>query len=405
MNRQTRHWKQLEADHGSGLYAQRDVVIVRGRGATVWDAEGRSYLDCVGGHGVALLGHAHPAVVAAVNRQAGELITCPEIFSNDKRARLFRRLSDVAPPGLTRSYLCNSGAEAVEAALKFARIATGRIGFVAAMRGFHGRTLGALSATWSQAYRAPFEPLVPGFTHFPYDNLDRAAASIDEKTAAVIVEIVQGEGGVRPGSPAFFTGLRELCDATGALLIVDEVQTGFGRTGRLFACEHHGLRPDLLCLGKGIGGGVPMGATLFGERVARALKPGCHGSTFGGNPLACAAALATLDVIEAEDLVRQAEEKGAYVIERLRLLDLPWVREIRGMGLMVGLELTRKVRPFLLALLKRGVLALPAGSTVLRLLPPLVISREELDLVIEAVAAALESKDEDSHAETSERVQ
>lgn len=387
--------KCLEAEHGSGLYPKRDVMIVRGEGAKVWDAHGRAYIDCVGGHGVVLLGHSHPAVVSAVKEQAETLTTCPGTFYNDKRAELVSKLAAIAPAGLTRSYLCNSGAEAVEAALKFARLATGRTGFVATMRGFHGRTMGALSATWEKAYRTPFEPLVPGFSHVPFDNIDKAAAAISEDTAAVIVEIVQGEGGVRPGNGAYFASLRQLCDDRGALLIVDEVQTGLGRTGRLFACEHHGLRPDLLCLGKGIAGGVPMGATLFGENVAWALKPGHHSTTFGGNPLACAAALATLDVLKAEDLVLQASKKGAYLMEKLRALDLPFVSEVRGMGLMVGLQLRGKVRHALMALVDHGVLALPAGTTVLRLLPPLVITFDELDAVIDAIAVVLRSADDE----------
>lgn len=393
MSELTTHWMELEANHDCGLYPKRDIVIVRGKEAKVWDVHGREYIDCVGGHGVVLLGHSHPAVIAAITEQANRLISCPGTFYNDKRAQLLSRLAAIAPEGLTRTYLCNSGAEAVEAALKFARIVTGRTGFVATMRGFHGRTMGALSATWNKEYREPFEPLVPGFVHVPYDNIAEATATIGEDTAAVIVEIVQGEGGVRPGSGAYFAALRELCDAHGALLIVDEIQTGLGRTGRLFACEHYGLRPDLICLGKGIAGGLPMGATLFGEKVGQALRQGCHGSTFGGNPLACAAALATLDVLDAEDLVAQAWQKGIYLIEKLCSLDLPSVREVRGMGLMVGLQLRGKVRSSLLALLDRRVLALPAGSTVLRLLPPLVISYKELDTVIEAVVDVLKQGD------------
>ena len=380
---------KLEIRHGSGVYPKREVVIVRGEGARLWDAAGREYIDCTSGYSVALLGHGNAEVAEAVAAQARTLITCPGTFYNDQRARLLARLAAIAPGGLRRAYLCNSGAEAVEAAIKLARLATGRPGIVAAMRGFHGRTMGALSATWNKAYREPFEPLVPGFAHVPYDNVDRAEAAIGDDTAAAIVEIVQGEGGVRPGSGAYFAALRRLCDERGALLIVDEVQTGFGRTGRLFACQHHDLQPDLLCLGKGIAGGVPMGATLFGERVASTVRPGVHGSTFGGNPLACAAALATIGVIEAQDLPAQAAEKGDYLMEKLRALDAPQVRQVRGLGLMVGLELREKVRPYLLALMDRGVLALPAGKTVLRLLPPLVITYDELDAAIAALAEVL----------------
>jgi acetylornithine/LysW-gamma-L-lysine aminotransferase len=384
---------KLENCYGSGVYPKREVVIVRGEGARLWDTAGREYIDCTSGYGVALLGHGHAGVAEAVAAQARTLVTCPGIFYNDQRARLLARLAAVAPGDLGRAYLCNSGAEAVEAAIKLARLATGRPGIVAAMRGFHGRTMGALSATWNKAYREPFEPLVPGFAHVPYDNVDRAEAAIGDDTAAVIVEIVQGEGGVRPGSGAYFAALRRLCDERGALLIVDEVQTGFGRTGRLFACQHHDLRPDLLCLGKGMAGGVPMGATLFNERVASAVRPGVHGSTFGGNPLACAAALATIDVIEGQDLPAQAAEKGDYLMDKLHALDAPQVRQVRGLGLMVGLELRAKVAPYLVALMDRGLLALPAGKTVLRLLPPLVITYDELDVVIAALTEVLHDAD------------
>ena len=378
----------LERTHTSGVYPKRDVEIVRGQGAQVWDSAGRRYIDCVGGHGVAIVGHCHPAVVAAIRAQAERLITCPEIFYNDRRAELLARLAELAPQGLTRAFLCNSGAEAVEGAVKFARLATGRAGIVAAMRGFHGRTLGALSATWEQKYREPFQPLVPGFSHVPYDNLDKLAAAVTDETAAVLLEAVQGEGGVRPCSPGYLAGAQEICRKHGALLIVDEVQTGLGRTGRLWACEHHGVAPDLLCLGKGIAGGVPMGAVLIGERVGD-LPQGVHGSTFGGNPLASAAAVATLGAIESEGLPARSAQLGEWLLAELRQIASPKVREVRGLGLMVGIELKEKVQPYLLALQERGVLALPAGPTVLRLLPPLVIEQADLEQVAAAVRDVL----------------
>ena len=335
---------------------------------------------------MAILGHCHPAVTEALRQQAAQLITCPGIFYNDVRARLLARLAEIT--GLERAFLCNSGTEAVEAALKFARLATGRSGIVAAMRGFHGRTMGALSTTWEKKYRDPFAPLVPGVTHVPYDNVERMAGAIDEDTAAVLVEVIQGEGGVRPCSAEYLPALRGLCDERGAMLIVDEVQTGFGRTGTLFAFQRHGILPDMLCLAKGIAGGVPMGAVLLGERVT-GLHPGVHGSTFGGNPLACAAALASIDAIVSEDLPAQAQEKGDYVLRQLSALDAPLVREVRGLGLMVGVELRKRSRPYLEALIERGVLALPAGPTVIRLLPPLVISYTDLDIVVAALSDVL----------------
>ena len=381
----------LEASHTSGVYTKRPLIIVRGKGARVWDAQGQAYIDCVGGHGVANVGHCHPRVAAAIKEQAGRLITCPESFYNDQRAELLANLVRIAPPGLERVFLCNSGAEAIEAAIKFARLITGRPGIIAAKNGFHGRTLGALSATWRPQYRQPFEPLVPGFVHVPYNNLAAMDEALDENVAAVILEVVQGEGGVIMGDGNYLQAVQRLCRERGALFIVDEVQTGFGRTGRMFACEHHNLEPDVMCLAKAIAGGVPMGAVLFGSRVGK-LPSRVHGSTFGGNPLACAAALAAIRVIEEEALPQRAEELGTYFVSRLRDVDSPIVREVRGLGLMVAIELKRRARPYLAALMERGVLALSAGPIVMRFLPPLVISVEELETVVQAVEEVLSSK-------------
>jgi len=378
----------LEARYTSGVYPKRELAIVRGLGAQVWDEAGRAYIDCVGGHGVAIVGHCNPAVVEAIRQQAGRLITCPEIFYNDVRAQLLERLVAIAPDGLGRAYLCNSGAEAIEAAIKFARLSTGRPGIVAAMRGFHGRTLGALSATWEPKYRDPFLPLVPGFSHVPYNKLEALEQAVDENTAAVLLEVVQGEGGVNLGQGDYLRGAQEICQRKGALLIIDEVQTGFGRTGKLFACQHYDLQPDLLALAKGIAGGLPMGAVLMGERIAN-INPGVHGSTFGGNPLTCAAALATIAYILEQDLPGQAARKGAWALERLRRIPARLIREVRGLGLMIGIELRQKVTPYLKALMDEGVLALPAGTTVLRLLPPLVITEEELAQACAAIERVL----------------
>lgn len=378
---------ELEAKHSAGTYPKRDLVLVRGSGVHVWDADGRQYIDCVGGHGVCLLGHCHPDVTRAVCDQAAQLVTCPGIFYNDRRAELLSKLAELT--GLERAFLCNSGAEAIEGAFKFARLSTGRTGILATMRGFHGRTMGALSATWNKNYRAPFEPLVPGISHVPYENIAKLEAAITDETAALILEVVQGEGGVRPGSAEYIQTAHRLCQERGALLIVDEVQTGFGRTGTMFAFQHVGVEPDILCLAKGIAGGVPMGAIMLGERVT-GIKMGVHGSTFGGNPLACAAALATIKVLQTLDLPAQAAEKGAYLQAKLRAIEAPVVREVRGLGLMVGIELRTRARPYLEALIGKGVLALPAGPTVLRLLPPLIIGTNELDVVVSAIADVLQ---------------
>jgi len=378
--------QQRELAHTAGVYSKRPVVIVRGQGARLWDAEGREYIDCIGGQGSANVGHANPAVAQAIAEQASVLVGCPELFFNDKRAALMERLCTLT--GFPRVFLGNSGAEAIEAAIKFARLLTGRTEAIAFMRGFHGRTMGALSATWEKKYRGPFEPLVPGFKHIPYNDLDALKAAINGETAAVLLEVVQGEGGVHPGKAEFLAGAQELCRANGALLVIDEIQTGFGRTGKMFAFQHYGLEPDLLCVAKSIAGGVPMGATLIASHLGE-LPPHVHGSTFGGNPLACAASLAALDYLEANGLPERAAELGAWFRERLSQIQSPLIREVRGLGLMVGVELKQKVTPYLQALMQEGVMALPAGLTVMRFLPPLVVSREELALAAAAVERVL----------------
>ena len=379
---------ELEQRYTSGCYSKRGITIVRGEGARIWDDAGTEYIDCVAGHGVAIVGHCNPAVVEAICRQAQTLITCPEIFYNDVRAQLLEKLVSISPAGLKRAMLVNSGTEAVEGALKVARLSTGRPGILATQRGFHGRTMGALSATWDPHYRKPFEPLLPGVQHVPYGNLDQLRDAVTEETAAVILEVVQGEGGVNPGDGEYLRGAEALCHDRGALLIIDEVQTGFGRTGRMFACEHHGLHPDLMAVAKGIAGGVPMGALLLGDSIQN-VSPGVHGTTFGGNPLACAAALAAIQFIQEHDLPAQAERKGNWALQRLRSLDARCIRDVRGLGLMIGIELRGRVTPYLKALADEGVMALPAGSTVLRLLPPLVITDEELATVCDAIERVL----------------
>jgi len=376
----------------SGTYAKREVVIVRGQGALLFDDGGKEYIDCVGGQGVANLGHSHPVIAQAIMEQATRLISCPEMFYNDRRAELQARWVQNSPPGIKRVFLCNSGTEAVEAALKFSRQGTGRTEIVAAMRGFHGRTLGALSATWNKKYREVFGPLVPDFKHIPYNNLERLEQAVSANTAAVVLEVIQGEGGVYPGTLEFLQGAQALCRERGALLIIDEVQSGFGRTGKLLALEHYDLQPDLICLAKSIAGGVPMGAVLIGER-AGIIPTGSHGSTFGGNPLACAAGLAALDILEQERLIEKAARSGAYLMKQLAQIESPLIREIRGAGLMVGIEIRQKVAPYLQALMDRGVLALAAGLTVIRLLPPLVITRQQIDQVVVALQEVLRMED------------
>jgi acetylornithine/LysW-gamma-L-lysine aminotransferase len=375
----------------ANTYSKRPVVIVKGQGATLWDVNGREYLDCMGAYGVCVVGHCHPRVVEAIQQQAARLLACHSSLYNDARSTFLRKLVDVTPTALNKVFLANSGTETVEAAIKLARKHTGRSEILAFMGGYHGKTLGSLSATWDKRYRTPFEPLVPGFIHVPYGRPDRVKDAVTEATAAVLVEPIQGEGGIKVPPLDFLSELRVICDATGALLICDEVQTGLGRTGRLFASEHFNVVPDVLCLAKAIGGGVPIGAMVAKEAVMASLTVGDHSSTFGGNPLTCAAAAAAVDVVVEERLPERAARLGSYFMARLKELQEKYtvVREVRGMGLMIGMEFRFDVYNLILGALKQGVLMLDAGRNVLRFLPPLVISREQLDRVVEVLDAVI----------------
>jgi acetylornithine/LysW-gamma-L-lysine aminotransferase len=373
-------FKAMELDYGVPLQAKRDLVAVRGKGALLYDEEGREYIDFAAGIAVASLGHCHPKLVEAIRQQAETLITCPNIMYNDTRSRLLKKLVEVSPRSLTRAYLCNSGAESIEAALKFARLHSGRSNFVTAMRGFHGRTMGAVSATYTPKYRQAFEPLIPGFSYVPYNKIEKLDAAVDDNTAAVLLELVQGEGGVNPIQADYIGAARELCSERGALLIIDEIQTGFCRTGKFFACEHFDLQPDILCLAKAMAGGVPIGATLLAGGIH--IEPGLHGTTFGGNPLASAAALAAIEVYQSERLAERAAEMGAYFEAQLRVEDLSQVRALRRLGLMIGIELKQKVQDKLAELLDNGIIALPAGPNVIRMLPPLIIEKQHIDHVV-----------------------
>ena len=381
---------EIEDLYGAGTYHKRKLVIVRGQGARLWSQEGKEYIDCIGGQGAANIGHQNPYVNKALQEQSQKLINCTELFYNDQRALLLETLGRLTPPRISRFFFCNSGAESIEGAFKFARLATGRTEIIATMRGYHGKSMGALSATWNKEYREPFEPLVPGFSHVPFDNLEKTCRAITDKTAAFIVEPVQGESGVRPGSHDYFQGVEAHCRKTGTLLILDEVQTGFCRTGKIFALEHFGIEPDILCLAKSLGGGVPMGAIGISEAVSAKLFKLAHTSTFGGNPLACAAANAAIRYMEDFQLAQRAQDLGQEFMAELRKIDSPKIREVRGLGLIVGIELKEKSRPYIQQLMERGILVLGAGPTVIRYLPPLVIEREDLKRVAAETAAVLQ---------------
>jgi acetylornithine/LysW-gamma-L-lysine aminotransferase len=364
----------------------RGLRLVRGQGAFVEDEGGRRYFDATSQYGVTSLGHGHPALVRAVGEQVARLGSCFASYGNPVRDGLLERLAARLAP-LDRFFLCNSGTEAVEAALKLARAATGRSGVLALAHGFHGRTFGALSATFRSSHRTLFEPLLPGFRHVLPGDMEALDAALDDGVGLVLVEVVQGEGGVQPVPAEFLRAAQALARERGALFAVDEVQTGVGRTGRFVAAEHAELDPDLLCLAKGLGGGVPLGAVAFrGERIR--LETGAHGSTFGGNPLACAAANTVLDTLEAEGLVERAAGLGQEWLAELRsaLDGRAEVREVRGLGLMVGIELRSATAPLQRRLQERGFLTLGAGPRVLRLLPPLIAQAEDLSRLTAAIA-------------------
>lgn len=380
--------QRLEQEHQVALYAKREIALVRGEGAYLFGSDGRKYLDAMSNYGVAILGHADPEFAAAVSDQLRTLTTGHQSFYSDVRAALLHELTTIAPPGLTRFFLTNSGSEAIEAALKFARAATGRSNIVAAKRGYHGRTIGALAATADQKYRAPFAPFGHEVTHVPFDDAAALDQAIDGRTAALILEPVQGEAGVYPASDEFLHAAREATSRHGALLIADEVQTGF-RTGAPFAISASGIAPDLLCTAKGLANGFPIGLTMTTDAISAALPAGTHGTTFGGNPLAARAALTTLTALRERDLYAKSGQLGAQLVERITALEHPKVRQVRGRGFMVGIELKERITPTLRGLQQAGVLALPASATTLRLLPPLVWEAAQVDEFVAALKRVL----------------
>ena len=380
--------QQLENEHQPPLYAKREIALVRGEGAYLFDSDGRRYLDAMSNYGVAILGHADPEYAAALSEQLHTLATGHQSFYSDVRADLLREIAAIAPAGLTRYFLSNSGAEAIEAALKFARVATGRPNFVAAKRGYHGRTLGALAATADQKYRAPFEPLAPSTTHVSFNDVAALEAAVDDHTAAILLEPIQGEGGIWPASLGYLQSARDIAATRGALLIADEIQTGF-RTGTPWAIDAPGAVPDILVTAKALANGFPIGLTMCTEVISSAIPSGAHGTTFGASPLACRAALVTLHALRERDLYGRSAALGTQLINRLTDMGSPKVRQVRGRGMMIGVELKERVTPTLRALQERGVLVLPAGPTTFRLLPPLIWEQEQVDEFMAAAESIL----------------
>lgn len=360
-------------------YTRQPIAIKKAYGAVVTDVNGKEYIDCVAGIAVNNVGHCHPAVVEAIKLQAEELIHVSNLYYTEQQALLAEELVNLTE--IDRVFFCNSGTEAVEGALKLARKATGKKEFIAAEHAFHGRTRGALSVTHKEKYRKPFEPLAPA-VFVPYNDADAIRAAITEDTAGIILEPLQGEAGVIIPSDGYLREVREICDETGTLLMLDEVQTGFGRTGKWFAREYSGIEPDIITLAKAMGGGFPMGAMLAREDVAANFGRGDHASTFGGNALSCAAALSNIEVIKKEKLVARSRELGVYLMKKLKALDKDYVKEIRGKGLMVGMELSIKCEDIVSRARELGVLLNCTSDSVLRFVPPLTITREQLDAVV-----------------------
>jgi acetylornithine/N-succinyldiaminopimelate aminotransferase len=374
----------LESQHVLQTYRRQPVTLVRGEGVRLFDSDGNEYLDLLSGIGVASLGHAHPGLADAIADQARTLLHTSNLFYHPLQGQLAERLAHLS--GLKRVFFCNSGTEAVEACLKFARrywytLGEPRTGIVALEESFHGRTFGSLSVTSDEHYRTPFEPLLPGVTFIPVNDLAALTAAVTTSTAAVIVEPIQGEGGVRPLTPAFAAAINDACQRSGALLIADEVQSGLGRTGYPFYSGVIGLKPQLVALGKALGAGVPVGAALVSDEVAAKIFFGDHGSTYGGNLLACRAALCFLDELVGRGLIAQVGRVGSHFEGRLRALagKYPMIKEVRGAGLMWGLELDTDGAPLVAAALRRGVIVNRTAETVIRLLPPLILTQADAD--------------------------
>lgn len=377
----------IEARLTSGVYGKRPLLFVRGEGRRVQDASGRWYLDFIAGIGTLCLGHCPPAVVKALQHQAATMISCTELFYNDARARLLDMLDRTTPACFNRFFLCNSGTEAMEGAIKLARQATGRKNFVAFERAFHGRSMGALSATAKKAIRDPFVPMLPGFSHVPFDDPAALEAAVTDDTAAIIFEPVQGEGGIYELSPAMAHAIQRQRER-GVLLIADEIQSGVFRTGKPYAFQHLSLTPDFICIAKALGGGFPIGALAIGPRIPE-LPKGCHGSTYGGSPLGCAAAEAVLRTMVDDRLGERCDRMGRWFRQRLMGMNLPGVIEARGRGLMIGIQLDRDPTPVISAMQERGLLALTAGVNTIRMLPPFNTTEAEFEEALSILEAAM----------------
>jgi len=376
------------------VYAKKPLILVKGKGDLVWDINGKQYIDCSGSYGAAVVGYCHPKIVEAIKNQVENLTSCHGFAYNEARSMLLEKLAKLFPEGF-KFFLSNSGTEAIECALKLARKFTGKMEVIAMKGGYHGKTLGALSATWNKKYRNGFEPLLKSVKHVPYGDSEAVKNSITDETSAVIVEPIQGENGVKVPPKEFLKELREICYEKNIILILDEIQTGFGRTGKIFCFQHYNITPDIVCLAKGVAGGLPIGVTAAKSEIMDAFQVGEHTSTYGGNPIVSAAACAAIDVLLEENLPEKAWNSGNYFINKLKEIALKHkiLRDVRGLGLMIGVEFRFEVYDLLLKLIEKGVLALDAGRTVLRFLPPLIISKEHIDQVVKVLNEVVEEKE------------
>lgn len=383
-------WIELEEKHGSGAYGNWPIALESGKGSYVWDTNGVRYLDLGAGIGVTGLGHGSNEIALAISGQAREMTHCINgYFAHPVRAQFLQKLSEITPGDLNRTFLTNSGTEAVEAAFKLARKHTGRTKIISTIRAFHGRSMGALSATWRKDYREPYGPLIPDLLHVPYGRIEALEKVMGDDVAAVILEPIQGEGGIILPPEGYLTAVRELCIRHGVLFIADEIQTGIGRTGKWFACDHENVVPDIICSAKMLGGGFPIGAMIMRENLS--FERGKHGSTYGGNLVGCRAGLTVIETMENNGILDHVTELGEWALAQLRerTSALDNVKEVRGRGLMIGIELKNPAGPFLQALLEKNVLAISAGKKVLRLLSPLVITKDELTQGIDAIVEVL----------------
>jgi len=384
-----------EDQYLGNLYQRFPVTIEKGLGSHVWDTDNNEYIDCMGGYGVALVGHRNERVVNAIKTQLDKIITVHSSLYSKTREEFLENLMKIAPKGLSQVHLNNSGAESIEAAIKFARKFTGKKGMIAMNGSYHGKSLGALSLTFNPKYRKSFQPLVDKVSFSPYGDIDGLQNTIDDDTAFIILEPIQGESGIHVPPDGFLQKVRKICDENEILLIFDEIQSGLGRTGRMWASEHWETSPDILCLAKGIAGGVPMGATLVKPDILSVMNKGEHSSTFGGNPLSCSAGTATIQALTQDGLINNAEKMGQKFRQGLDTLKSKHsiIREIRGKGLMIGIELKFEVKDILLEGIKKGVLLLYSGRNILRLLPPLVITDDDVTKSLEILDELLTNEE------------